>query len=195
MFFASRNGPKWLVVFLGNVGAEYKDTRHNVGFWTADALASWQGLAIKRLKYQALTTVCTLAGQRVMLMLPQTYMNRSGDAVYQAAKSFRIPPEHILVVTDDVTLAPGRLRIRGQGSAGGHNGLKSIIARLGSDNFPRIKIGVGSPPHPDFEMADWVLGKPKGADLTAIKEAVEQAATAVEVVLRDGVDAAQRQFN
>jgi len=195
MFFASKNGPKWLVVFLGNPGTEYQDTRHNVGFWTADVLARRMGISIKRVKHQARTEICTIAGQKVMLMLPQTYMNRSGDAVYQAAKSFRILPEHVLVVTDDVMLEPGKLRIRAKGSAGGQNGLKSIIMRLQSEEFPRIRIGVGAPPHPDYEMADWVLGKPRGQELVAIRDAVERAATAVEVILRDGVEAAQQGFN
>ena len=195
MFFLPKNGPKWLVVFLGNPGAEYRDTRHNAGFWTAEALAARHGLSIKRVKYSARTEVCTLGGERVMLMLPQTYMNRSGDAVYQAARSFRILPEQVLVVSDDVMLEPGILRIRRRGSAGGQNGLKSIIQRLGSEDFPRIKIGVGSPPHPDYEMADWVLGKPRGKELTAIQEAVSRAADAVELILCEGVDTAMNRFN
>jgi len=196
MFFSSKkNGPKWLVAFLGNPGTPYRDTRHNAGFWAADALAERQKVSIKRVKYSALTEICTIADQRVMLMMPQTYMNRSGDAVYQAARSFRIPPEQVLVVTDEVQLEPGKLRIRRRGSAGGQNGMKSIIMRLGTEDFPRIKIGVGAPPHPDYELADWVLSKPKGRELTAIKQGAQLAAEAIETILQDGMDAAMNRFN
>jgi len=195
MFFRPKNGPQWIVAFLGNPGAEYKDTRHNVGFWTAKELALRLGVSIKRMKYGAYTEVCNLAGTRVMLLMPQTYMNRSGDAVYQAAKTYKIPPERVLVVVDDVALQPGTLRIRRKGSSGGQNGLKSIIMRLQSEDFPRIKIGVGMPPHVEYELADWVLGKPRGAELTAIQEAVEQAATAVELIVSDSVEAAMNRFN
>ena len=194
MFFSSK-APKWLVVFLGNPGEQYRETRHNVGFLTADAIAEEHHLRIKRAKFSALTEICTIGGERVMLMLPQTYMNRSGDAVYMAAKSYKIPPENILVVTDDTAISPGRLRIRRQGSAGGHNGLKSIIFRLQSVDFPRIKIGVGTPPHMDFDLADWVLGKPKGKEREAILFAIAEAARAVEVVIAEGVDAAMGRFN
>lgn len=195
MFFSSKKTPDWLVVFLGNPGAHYRETRHNVGFLTAEVLAREQNVQIKRAKFSALTGFCTIGGQRVMLMLPQTYMNRSGDAVYMAARSYRILPEHILVVADDTALDPGRLRIRRQGSAGGHNGLKSIIMRLGTGGFPRIKIGVGAPPHEDFDLADWVLGKPKGKERDAVQSAIAEAAEAVEVVIREGVEAAMGRFN
>jgi len=194
MFF-SKKTPDWLVVFLGNPGAQYRETRHNVGFFTAEVLAKEQNVQIKRAKFSALTGLCTIGGQRVMLMLPQTYMNRSGDAVYMAARSYRVLPEHILVVTDDTALDAGRLRIRRQGSAGGHNGLKSIIMRLGTEDFPRIKIGVGAPPHADFDLADWVLGKPKGKERDAVQSAIAAAVEAVEVVICEGVDAAMGRFN
>ena len=194
MFFSSK-GPKWLLVFLGNPGAHYRDTRHNVGFMAAERLAKQQGVSIKRLKYSALTAVLTLEGQKVMLMLPQLYMNRSGHSVYPAARFYKIPPERIVVVTDDTAMEAGRLRIRRRGSAGGHNGLKSIIMALGSEDFPRIKIGVGAPPHPAYEMADWVLGTPQGAEKQAVDAAVDQAVLAVEEILRNGVEAAMNRFN
>jgi len=195
MFFRSKNGPRWIVAFLGNPGTEYKDTRHNVGFWTAQELASRLGVSIKRMKYGAYTEICNIAGTRVMLMMPQTYMNRSGDAVYQAAKSFQIPSERVLVVVDDVALQPGTIRIRRKGSSGGQNGLKSIIMRLQSEDFPRVKIGVGTPEHVEYELADWVLGKPRGAERRAIESAVQDAASAVEMILGEGLDAAMSRFN
>ena len=195
MFFSSRNAPEWLLVFLGNPGEQYRETRHNVGFLTADILAAEHNIPIKRLKFDALTGTGDINGHRVMLILPQTYMNRSGDAVYQAAKSYKIPPERILVVTDDTAIDTGRLRVRRRGSAGGHNGLKSIITRLGSEEFPRIRIGVGLPPHPEYDLADWVLGRPRGREMEAVQSAINEAARAVEVVLRGGVDVAMAQFN
>jgi len=195
MFFSSKKVPDWLVVFLGNPGEHYRETRHNVGFLTADVLAELQKVQVKRAKFSALTGFCTMGDQRVMLMLPQTYMNRSGDAVYMAARSYRILPEHILVVADDTALEAGRLRIRRQGGAGGHNGLKSIIMRLGSERFPRIKIGVGAPPHEDFDLADWVLGKPKGRERDAVQTAIVEAAEAIDVVIREGIDVAMSRFN
>ena len=194
MFFSSR-GPKWLVVFLGNPGDNYRETRHNVGFLAAEILAEAHGTAIKRAKFSSLTEICTLGDQRVLLMMPQTYMNRSGDAVYMAAKSYKIQPEHILVVTDDTAIDPGRIRIRRRGSAGGHNGLKSIIMRLSSEDFPRIRIGVGLPPHPEYVLADWVLGTPRGREKEAVQLGIEKAVHAIERIISDGVDVAMREFN
>jgi len=196
MFFTSKaKSLDWLLVFLGNPGDMYRETRHNVGFETAEVLAKRHGIDLKRMKFGARTGQATIQGQRVMCLLPQTYMNRSGDAVYLAARSFRIEPERILVVTDDTNLDPGRIRVRRRGSAGGHNGLKSIIMRLRSEDFPRVKIGVGLPPHPEYVLADWVLGKPKGKEREAVDTAIEQAADAVETILRDGVEAAMGRFN
>ena len=194
MFFSSR-APKWLVVFLGNPGKQYQETRHNVGFLTAEIVAQAEQTSIKRAKFSSLTGMVTIADQKALLLLPQTYMNRSGDAVYMASRSHRIPTEQILVVTDDTTLAPGRIRIRRRGSAGGHNGLKSIIMRLQSEDFPRIRIGVGAPPHPEYDLADWVLGKPRGKEREAVQKGIREAAQAVETLLCAGVDAAMAKFN
>jgi PTH1 family peptidyl-tRNA hydrolase len=196
MFFRSRSsGVSWLVVCLGNPGPKYAMTRHNVGFLTAEVLEKTAGAAATRLRFQALTAQCSLGGERVLLMKPQTYMNLSGDAVAPAAAFYKIPPERVLVVSDDVSLPLGKLRIRRNGSAGGHNGLKSIIARLGTDAFPRVKIGVGAPPHPDYDMADWVLGVFRGQDAMEIRAACEKAAEAVECCIRSGIDAAMNRYN
>ena len=149
MFFSRPGGVSWLVVFLGNPGPRYAGTRHNAGFMTADAFAREKGLRIDRLRFRALTGVCELGGEKVLLMKPQTYMNLSGEAAAQAARFYKIPPQRVIVVSDEVSLPIGKLRVRARGSAGGHNGLKSVIACLGTEDFPRIRLGVGAPPHPD----------------------------------------------
>jgi len=197
MFFSHKNAPSvaWLVVGLGNVGDKYEHSRHNAGFDALDALANRLDIPVQRLKFKALTNTALVGEQKVLLMKPVTYMNLSGEAVEQAAAFYKIPPEHVLVLSDEVALPPGKLRVRPSGSAGGHNGLKNIIAHLHSEAFPRIRIGVGQKPHPDYDMAEWVLGKPQGEDRKALEDAVERAALAVETVIRDGVDRAMNQFN
>lgn len=195
MLFGKQGGVDWLVVCLGNPGDQYENTRHNVGFRVADELAARKHVPIGRLKFRALTQVTELGGRKVLLMKPVTYMNLSGDAAREAAAFYHIPPERVLVVSDDVSLPVGRLRLRRSGSAGGHNGLKSLIAQLGSDAFPRVRIGVGEKPHPDYDMADWVLGKFQGPDRAAMDGAIPRAADAVEAVLRDGMDRAMNAFN
>ena len=197
MFF-NRNrtaGVTWLVVGLGNPGDKYENTRHNVGFLTIDRLADQLGVPVQKLKYRALTNTVELGGQKVLLMKPVTYMNLSGEAVGEAARFYKLPPDHVLVISDDVSLPVGRLRIRKGGSAGGHNGLKNIIQHLGTDQFPRVKIGVGEKPHPDYDMADWVLSRVAGEDLKTIPAAVEKAAKAVECLIAQGPDRAMNQFN
>lgn len=194
LFKKSDGGPQWIAVFLGNPGAEYENSRHNIGFRTADAFCEKQQVSLRRLKFSALTGQCTLSGIRVFLMKPQTYMNLSGDSVIQAVRWYHIPPEQVLVVSDDVDLEPGRIRIRKGGSAGGHNGLKSIIARLGTDAFPRIRIGVGSP-EPDVSMPDWVLSGPQGRDAERIRQAVDRASDAVVCYICEGPDRAMNRYN
>lgn len=197
MFFSRRpQGPvTWLIVGLGNMGDRYEHTRHNVGFEVIDQIADKLDVPVQRLKYKALTNTVTLAGEKVLLMKPVTFMNLSGEAVEQAAAFFKVPPEHIIVLSDEVALEPGKLRIREGGSAGGHNGLKNIIEHLHSDRFPRIRIGVGQKPHPDYDMADWVLGKPQGEDRKHIDEAVKRAAQAVECYIKEGPQKAMGKFN
>lgn len=196
MFFSKRPGPvEWLIVGLGNPGPQYEWTRHNLGFLMLDELANRLDLPVQKLKYKALTNTALVEGKSVLLMKPVTYMNLSGEAVGEAARFYKIPPERILVLSDDVSLPAGKLRIRRSGSAGGHNGLKNIIAHLGTDGFPRIKVGVGEKPRPDYDMAQWVLGKFSGEDKKQMEEAVSRAADAAEFLLAQGVDAAMSRFN
>lgn len=191
----NKGGVSWLIVFLGNPGLKYNGTRHNAGFMAADAMEKKLGVSINKLRFRALTQTADIAGQKVMLMKPQTYMNLSGDAVIQAARFYKIPPEHVIVVSDETSLPIGKLRIRRGGSAGGHNGLKSIISRLGTDKFPRIRLGVGAPPHPDYDMADWVLGAFKGQDAADMEQLAKTAADAAECYIAEGPDRAMNKFN
>ena len=196
MLFGNKSGGvDWIVVGLGNPGGQYEHTRHNVGFDTADELAERCRVPLQRLKFRALTNTVTLGGQKVLLMKPVTYMNLSGEAVREAAAFYKVPPAHILVISDEVALPPGKLRVRKGGSAGGHNGLKNIIACLGTDQFPRVRLGVGQKPHPDCDMADWVLGRPQGEDRQALEAAVVRAADAVECLIAHGPEEAMNRFN
>lgn len=195
MFFKSSGSFSWLVVFLGNPGPRYECTRHNAGFMAGDALAKKLGVSVNRLRFKALTAEAELGGERVLLMKPQTFMNLSGEAVGQAARFYKIPAERVLVVSDEVSLPLGKLRVRQKGSAGGHNGLKSIIAALGSDAFPRVRIGVGAPPHPDYDMADWVLSVFRDQDLEDMRDAADRAAEAVVTYISSGPERAMNRFN
>lgn len=195
MFFKRPTGVEWILVFLGNPGAKYAGSRHNVGFMTADVLEKRTHVRIDRLRFKALTAQAELGGAWVLLMKPQTYMNLSGEAVQPAAAFYKVPPERVIVVSDDVSLPVGKLRIRTKGSAGGHNGLKNIIAHLGTDAFPRVKVGVGAPPHPDYDMADWVLSGFRGQDAVDIAAAVERAADALECIIAQGPERAMNRFN
>ena len=195
MLFKKPGGVSWLIVFLGNPGPRYEMTRHNAGFMAADAMAKEKNVNINKARFKALTATCDIGGESVLLMKPQTFMNLSGDAVAQAAKFYKIPPEHVIVVSDEISLPIGKLRIRTKGSAGGHNGLKDIIAKLGTDAFPRIRIGVGAPPHPDYDMADWVLSSFKNQDAEDMLAAAERAAQAVQCYITQGADRAMNRFN
>ncbi len=195
MFFAKSGGVKWLVVFLGNPGPKYECTRHNAGFMAADALAKDKGISINRSRFKALTATVDMGGESVLLMKPQTYMNLSGEAVIQAVKFYKIAPENVIVVSDEMSLPIGKLRIRTKGSAGGHNGLKNIIAHLGTDSFPRIRIGVGAPPHPDYDVADWVLSVFRNKDAEEMADAAKRAAEAVECYVLHGPERAMNRFN
>lgn len=196
MFFSKKtSGPSWLVAFLGNPGLKYENTRHNAGFMTGDALAKKKGLSINRSRFKALTAECMIGEEKVLLMKPQTFMNLSGEAVIEAVKFYKIPPERVLVVSDDVSIGVGKLRVRKKGSAGGHNGLKSIIAHLGTEDFPRIRVGVGAPPHPDYDMADWVVSAFKNQDAEDIAAAAQEAAGAVESFIINGAEKTMNLFN
>lgn len=195
MLFKRPGGISWLVVFLGNPGTKYEMTRHNAGFMAGDAMAKAQGAAINRSRFKALTGTCDIGGETVMLMKPQTFMNLSGEAVAQAVSFYKLAPDHVIVVSDEVALPIGKLRIRTKGSAGGHNGLKNIIALLGTDQFPRIRIGVGAAPHPDYDMADWVLSSFKDKDAEDILAAAARAAEAVECYITKGADRAMNLYN
>ena len=195
MLFKKTGAVSWLIVFLGNPGPRYEMTRHNAGFMAADAMAKEKNVNINKARFKALTATCDIGGESVLLMKPQTFMNLSGDAVAQAAKFYKIPPEHVIVVSDEISLPIGKLRIRTKGSAGGHNGLKDIIAKLGTDAFPRIRIGVGAPPHPDYDMADWVLSSFKNQDAEDMLAAAERAAQAAQCYITQGADRAMNRFN
>lgn len=194
MFF-SKGGAEWIVAFLGNPGPKYNGTRHNAGFMAADAMEKKLGVSINKMRFKALTQTADIGGKKVLLMKPQTYMNLSGDAIAQAANFYKVPPERVIVVSDETALPIGRLRIRRGGSAGGHNGLKSVIARLGTDQFPRIRLGVGDKPHPDYDMADWVLSAFKGQDAADMELVAKKAADAVECYITEGADRAMNRFN
>ena len=196
MFLFKKAGPvRWLVVGLGNPGPKYQWTRHNMGFLVIDELAQREDIPVQRLKYKALTNTAVIGGEPALLMKPTTYMNLSGESVIQAVQFYTLPPQRVLVISDDVSLPQGKLRIRRSGSAGGHNGLKNIIQHLGTDQFPRIKVGVGGKPHPDSDMADWVLGTPRGEDRKVMEGAIARAADAVTLLLEQGSEAAMGKFN
>lgn len=194
MFF-SKGGAEWIVAFLGNPGLKYNGTRHNAGFMAADAMEKKLGVSINKMRFKALTQTVDIGGKKVLLMKPQTFMNLSGDAIVQAANFYKVLPERVLVVSDETALPIGKLRIRRGGSAGGHNGLKSVIARLGTDQFPRIRLGVGDKPHPDYDMADWVLSAFKGQDAADMELVAKKAADAVECYITEGADRAMNKFN
>lgn len=185
----------WLIVGLGNPGDNYSRTRHNVGFRAIDILANKLGVKIDRSKYRGLYGQATYNGQKLILLKPQTFMNLSGLSVMDAARFYKLPPEKIIVLFDDISLDVGRLRIRGDGSAGGHNGIKSIIGAINSQSFPRVKIGVGAKPHPDYELADWVLSAFPPAEEKVLAPALERAADATLALIDHGVYEAANRYN
>lgn len=189
-------GPvSFIIVGLGNIGKQYELTRHNAGFLAIDRIAEKYGTRIDRVKFHATVGECTIGGKRVLLMKPTTLMNLSGLAVGEAASFYKIPPENILVLHDEISFDPGIIRIRRKGSAGGHNGLKSLISSLGSEEFPRIKIGVGKKPNPQYDLADWVLGKMPEADMKAMSARFDDIATAAEMIVKGDIDGAMAKFS
>ena len=193
--FERRSAPEWLVVCLGNPGPKYEGTRHNAGFLAADAISRKTGAPINRLRFKALTASCVLGGRPVLVMKPQTYMNLSGEAAAQAARFYKIPPERVIVILDEMALPVGKIRVKSKGSAGGHNGLKNIIACLGTEEFPRIRIGVGAPPHPDYDTRDWVLSTFKNQDAEDIADAARRAADAAACYIANGAEKAMNSYN
>lgn len=185
----------YILAGLGNPGSKYENTRHNIGWMAIDALAKEQGVSVDRMKFHALTGQCVLAGQKVLLMKPTTYMNNSGEAIEEARNFYKIPTSNVIVISDDINLAPGKMRIRRKGGAGGHNGLKSIIECMGTEDFPRVRLGIGAKSHPDMDLADYVLGKfPKG-EQEAIDKVLKNAALAAELIVDGDVNEAMNQFN
>lgn len=197
LFKEKSGGVQWIVVFLGNPGPKYNGTRHNVGFKTADIMEKLYNLKINKLRFNALTATVTINGKKVLLMKPQTYMNLSGNAVAPATAYYKLPAERVIVISDDMSLPVGRLRIRAKGSSGGHNGLKSIISALGTEDFPRVKIGVGAPPANETEqdVVNWVLGTFSGKDADAISDICDKVVKAVSVIISEGTDNAMNKFN
>ncbi len=191
----TQNNDTWLIVGLGNPGREYETTRHNAGFRALDILAAKLGCKVDKLKFQGLYGQVSYKGRKLLLLKPQTFMNLSGRSVLQLSAFFRVPPKQIIVLFDDISLSPGRLRVRSDGSAGGHNGIKSMIAELGSQDFPRVKIGVGAKPHPDFDLADWVLSHFTAQEEKALQPALEKAAEAALAIIDQGVPEAANRFN
>lgn len=185
----------YLVVGLGNPGAKYDKTRHNVGFAAIDHISVKQGITLKKLKFSALQEKCVIEGKNVLLMKPQTYMNNSGEAVSAAARFYKVPSTNVIVIMDDVSLPCGALRIRKKGSAGGHNGLKSINNHLKSEDYPRIKIGVGEKPNPEYDLADWVLSVPSDSDRKLIEQRNDDVYKAVSLIVKGDFDAAMNQCN
>ncbi len=191
----SKNNDAWLIVGLGNPGREYEKSRHNAGFRCIDILAEKLGCKIDRLKFQGLYGQCSYKGTKLFLLKPQTFMNLSGRSVLLLSAYFSIPPQQIIVLFDDISLEPGRLRIRADGSAGGHNGIKSIIQELGAQNFPRVKIGVGAKPHPDYDLADWVLSSFTALEEKALTVSLPNGADAALAIIDHGVPEAANKFN
>lgn len=198
MFFkrsSNVGAPEFLVVGLGNPEKRYTLTRHNSGFLCVDELAEKHGFKINKLKFKSVIADTSIGSHRVIVMKPQTYMNNSGEAVAEAARFYKIPPEKIIIIFDDISLDVGRLRIKRKGSDGGHNGIKSITAHLSSTDFPRIKIGVGHKPAEFDDLADWVLSEFRKDEAQPLKEAIDNACKALEIMLDGDIDEAMNRFN
>ena len=193
--FQKNKSESWLIVGLGNPGKEYERSRHNCGFRAMDCLAQKLGVKVDKLKFQGLYNQTNYNGVKLFLLKPQTYMNLSGRSVLQLSAFFKIPPQNIIVMFDDISLEPGRLRVRANGSAGGHNGIKSIIQELGSQDFPRVKIGVGAKPNPEFDLADWVLSTFSAKEEKDLRFALENAADAALSIIDSGVPETANKYN
>ena len=192
---AAGGSVEYIIVGLGNPGIQYQDTRHNAGFMAIDTIAEKYGADVKRIKFKSLCGECTMGGKKCLLMKPSTYMNNSGEAVVEAMNFYKLGIENLIVIYDDISLEPSKLRIRRKGSDGGHNGIKSIIYLTGEDTFPRIKIGVGKKPHPQYNLADWVLSNFKSDEIPLIREACQHAAEAAELMVSGKINEAMNKYN
>ena len=192
---APQGAVEYIICGLGNPGTQYEVTRHNIGFMTIDTLCEKYKLDCKKLRFKSLTCDAMISGKRCLIMKPTTFMNNSGEAVTEAMSFYKIPPERTIIVFDDISLEPGKLRIRRKGSDGGHNGIKSIIYLSGSDMFPRIKMGVGAKPHPDYNLADWVLGHFKKEQAEALETAMDNAVSSIELMVGGKMNEAMNKFN
>ena len=195
LFGKKSSAVDWLIVGLGNPGAKYENPRHNMGFLTMDLLSEKTGVKLNKVKFKAAYNMVNFGGAKCLVMKPQTFMNLSGEAVREAVNFYKLPPERVLVIYDDVAIPVGKIRVRPNGSAGGHNGIKNITLHLGTDAYPRVKIGVGSPQHPEHEMVDWVIGTPTQAERKILQQMQEKALDAVECIIKDGVPAAMNRYN
>lgn len=185
----------YLVAGLGNPGRQYEMTRHNIGFEVIDYMAREYGTKLKKLKFKAVYGEAEIGGERAYLIKPQTYMNLSGESIIQFCRFYDVPPEKLIVIYDDVSIEPGRIRLRAKGSAGGHNGMKSIIYQLKSDEFPRIKVGVGAPQQEGYDLADYVLGRFSKEEIPTLEDAIIRSSQAAETIITSGIEAAMNQFN
>lgn len=192
---APQGAVEYIICGLGNPVTQYEGTRHNIGFMTIDTLCEKYKLDCKKLRFKSLTCDAMISGKRCLIMKPTTFMNNSGEAVTEAMSFYKIPPERTIIVFDDISLEPGKLRIRRKGSDGGHNGIKSIIYLSGSDMFPRIKMGVGAKPHPDYNLADWVLGHFKKEQAEALETAMDNAVSSIELMVGGKMNEAMNKFN
>ena len=196
MLFGNKSSAvDWLIVGLGNPGQKYEKTRHNMGFLTVDLLAEQKGVKLNKVKFKSAYNILNFAGCKCLVMKPQTYMNLSGEAVREAAQFYKVPADHVLVIYDDVSLPVGKLRVRPTGSAGGHNGIKNIIAHLGTQDFPRVKIGTGAPAGGGADMIDWVIGEPSKAEKKVLLESFERAIDAAACIIEHGCQKAMNDFN
>ena len=186
---------EYIAAGLGNPGKKYENTRHNTGFIAIDKIAEKYGCNINRLKYNALTAECVIAGKKVLLMKPQTFMNLSGEAVTQAMNFYKIPAEKVVIIFDDISLDVGRMRIRRKGSDGGQRGVRSIIGLSGSENFPRIKIGIGEKPHSGWQLSDWVLSRFTKEELETLDKVTDNACKALEYIVSGNIDKAMSEYN
>lgn len=199
MFFKSKqfgnNNIEYIVVGLGNPGRQYEGTRHNAGFIALEYLAQELDVRVNRIKFKSAVGEATVAGHRCLLMKPSTFMNLSGQAVTEAMRFYKLPPEKVLILCDDINLDVGSIRIRRKGSDGGQNGVKNIIYLSGSDEFPRIKIGIGKKPHPDYDLKDWVLSRFTDKDKAVLKETLPKITNAVGLIVNDDIDKAMNLYN